>query len=77
MSDVIPIEGKIKRTGVDAYDDLILKIGHLKAIADLVAAANSDAIEVDGLNVVGYAMGYMIDDIGDLSRELYHLGGAS
>ncbi len=76
MSEVIPIKDE-KRTHVDAYDDLSLKLGHLKAIADLVAAASSDAIEVPTINVVGYAMGYMIDDLSELARELYDLGGAS
>ncbi len=68
---------KRKLTEVDAMDALDTKLREIGNIADLIAAANSDCIEVDDLNVTGYMMERMVQDAAELAKKLHKLGGAS
>ena len=77
MTEVIPIEGEKPRTATDAYDDVSLKLAHLKSITVLIRAANSDPIEPKEMEGIGYALENMVDGIGEGMDELYQLGGAA
>ncbi len=68
MSSVTPIEDKKK--AVDAYDNLTLKLCHLKSITVLVRAADSDSMQGQDLSSVGYALESMVGDIQDLAEKL-------
>lgn len=65
-----------KRTAVDVYDDLRLKMGHIGALLDIMATCERDQCDVNG---AAYAMQSMVEDATELARELYQApnGGAS
>ncbi len=77
MSSVTPIEDKKERSASDAYDEVSLKLEHLKSITVLIRAADSDLIQTNDLTIVGYALESMVEDIGERVDELFQLGGVS
>jgi len=77
MSSVTPIEDKKERTVTAAYDEVSLKLLHLKSITVLIRAADSDAMQGQELSSVGYALESMVDGIQESVDGLYDLGGAS
>ena len=76
MSSVTPIEDQKERTATEAYDELTLKLLHLKSITVLIRAADSDAMQGQELSSVGYALESMVGDIQESVDGLYQLGGA-
>jgi len=75
MTKVIPIEGEKPRTAVDAYDELTLKLLHLKSITVLIRAADSDAMQGQELSSVGYALESMVGDIERLAAKFFDAAG--
>ena len=68
MSSVTSIEDKKKAVG--AYNELTLKLLHLKSITVLIRAADSDSMQGHDLSSVGYALESMVGDIQDLAEKL-------
>ena len=68
---------KRKPREIHAMDALSTKLREIGNIADLIASAASNCIEVDDLNVTGYMMERMVQDAPELAKKLYQLGGAS
>jgi hypothetical protein len=71
MSEVIE-----KRTAVDVYDDITLKMGHIVALLDIMGECDKGAANV---NEAAYGIQSMIEDATELAGELYQAsnGGAS
>jgi hypothetical protein len=61
---------ELKVEAVDLQDEFDTKLRDLAVIADLIAAAESDRIEVDRLNDAGYLMGRMFEDVQKLKAEI-------
>ena len=64
-----------KRTAVDVYDDLSLKMGHIGALLDIMATCERDQCDVNG---AAYAIQHMVEDANGFAEELYQAsnGGA-
>ena len=75
MSSVTSIEDKNPRAAVDAYDNLTLKLCHLKSITVLVRAADSDSIQGSELSSIGYALESMVEDIEGLAEKFFEAAG--
>ena len=75
MTDVASIEREKPRTAVDAYDELTLKLLHLKSITVLIRAADSDAMQGQELSSVGYALESMVGDIEGLAAKFFDAAG--
>ncbi len=60
MSEVMPIEDKNARNLVDVYDELTLRLGHIHAVADVLAECNKGQADVNG---AGYAICTMVEDV--------------
>ena len=65
-----------KRTAVDVYDDMTLKMGHIVALLDVMGECNKGSANV---NEAAYGIQSMVEDVTELARELYQAsnGGAS
>ncbi len=65
-----------KRTAVDVYDDMTLKMGHIVALLDILGECNKGSANV---NEAAYGIQSMVEDATELADELYQAsnGGAS
>ena len=65
-----------KRSAVDVFDALALKLGHIDALLDLMTVCDRDECDING---AAYAIQYIVEDAKTLADELYHApyGGAS
>ncbi len=57
-----------KRTPVDVYDDLSLKLGHIAALLEVMATCDKSQCDV---NKAAYGLEYMVEDAKGLAEELY------
>ena len=58
-----------KRTKVDVYDDLTLKLGHICALLDIMGECNKGQAAV---NEAAFAIESMVQDVRGLTDELYN-----
>ncbi len=64
-----------KRTAVDVYDDMTLKMSHIVALLDVMGECDKGSANV---NEAAYGIQSMVEDATELARELYQAsnGGA-
>ncbi len=58
-----------KRTAVDVYDDLSLKMVHIGALLDILGECDKDSAND---NEAAYTIQSMVEDAKRLADELYH-----
>ena len=57
-----------KRSSVDVYDQLTLKLGHVAALLEVMAVCDKEECDV---NAAAYGLNYMIEASLQLAREFY------
>ncbi len=70
MGEVLSIQEKNERLATESFDELTLRLGHIYAVADVLAACDTEQCDASG---VGYAICQMVEDIKDQAHKFNSL----